>query len=243
MVIPSPLGTPGTYFATGSPRRSLPSWASSKINAAVIVLVFEAIRKWVSARGGVVAPSVVVPEVTVNSPWGVRRTTTAPGTRSSLTAVSTVACSVAWSIGLSAGEPAVDAGGAVAPAAVDAVEVDEVGLDDHPAIRRPAPTTKLAIRRYPSRRRDGDCPRDVRMSFLRSYLGLEFPGERRSRRPGPRSTLPSSHTGANLVPVSKENRRDRSDRRAGCPTRRPDAPFVLSLGPSPSPHGRPSPSS
>ena len=31
------------------------------ITAAVIVLVFEAIRKWVSARGGIVAPSVVVP--------------------------------------------------------------------------------------------------------------------------------------------------------------------------------------
>ena len=30
------------------------------ITAAVIVFVFEAIRKWVSARGGIVAPSVVV---------------------------------------------------------------------------------------------------------------------------------------------------------------------------------------
>jgi hypothetical protein len=32
------------------------------ITAAVIVLVFEAIRKWVSAWGGIVAPRSVVPE-------------------------------------------------------------------------------------------------------------------------------------------------------------------------------------
>ena len=36
---------------------SLPSCASCRITAAVIVLVFEAIRKWVSARGGFVVPS------------------------------------------------------------------------------------------------------------------------------------------------------------------------------------------
>ena len=52
MVMLSPLGTPGTYFDTGSSRLSLPSWASCRITAAVIVLVFEAIRKWVSAPGG-----------------------------------------------------------------------------------------------------------------------------------------------------------------------------------------------
>jgi len=45
MVILSPLGTPGTYFETGSSKLSLPSRASSTIIAAVIVLVFEAIRK------------------------------------------------------------------------------------------------------------------------------------------------------------------------------------------------------
>jgi hypothetical protein len=61
MVMLSPLGTPGTYFETGSSRLSLPSWASSTITAAVIVLVFEAIRKWVSALGGLLAPSNVVP--------------------------------------------------------------------------------------------------------------------------------------------------------------------------------------
>ena len=61
MVMLSPLGTPGTYFEIGSPRLSLPSWASCRITAAVIVLVFEAIRKWVSARGEAVAPSIVVP--------------------------------------------------------------------------------------------------------------------------------------------------------------------------------------
>src|SRR5205809_4770382 len=76
----SPLGTLGTYFETGSSRLSLPSWASSTITAAVIDLVLEAILKWVSARGGLIVPSRVVPWVTVNSPWGVRRSTTAPGT-------------------------------------------------------------------------------------------------------------------------------------------------------------------
>jgi hypothetical protein len=40
------------------------------------------------------------------------------------------------SIGLSVGEPAVDLGGGVAPAPVDAVEVAEVGADQGPALRR-----------------------------------------------------------------------------------------------------------
>ena len=40
---------------------SLPSWASSTISAAVMVLEFEAIRKWVFASGGVCVPSSVVP--------------------------------------------------------------------------------------------------------------------------------------------------------------------------------------
>src|SRR5205823_7977430 len=111
MVILSLLGTPGTYFETGSSSLSLPSWASSTITAAVIVLVFEAIRKWVSARGGVAAPSTVVPQVTVNSPWGVRRRTTAPGTRSSPAVFPTVAWSAARLIGLSAGDPAAERGG------------------------------------------------------------------------------------------------------------------------------------
>ena len=68
MVMLSPLGTPGTYFDTGSLRRSLPSWASCRITAAVIVLVFEAILKWVSARGGFVVFSWVVPLTAVKSP-------------------------------------------------------------------------------------------------------------------------------------------------------------------------------
>src|SRR5438046_4004840 len=93
--------------------------------AAVIVFVFEAILKWVSARGGLVAPSNVVPWVTVNSPWGVRKRTTAPGIRSSWAVVSTMVCSAAWSIGLSA---------------------DELGRE-HPAIRRATPTSKLASAR------------------------------------------------------------------------------------------------
>ena len=45
MVMLSPLGTPATYFDTGSSRLSLPSWASCMITAAVIVLVLEAARK------------------------------------------------------------------------------------------------------------------------------------------------------------------------------------------------------
>src|SRR5258707_717677 len=94
-------------------------------NPAVIDLVLEAILKWVSARGGLIVPSRVVPWVTVNSPWGVRRSTTAPGTRSSLAVVSTMVCSAAWSIGLSA---------------------DELGRE-HPAIRRATPSSKLASAR------------------------------------------------------------------------------------------------
>src|SRR5881396_4320927 len=94
--------------------------------AAVIVFVFEAILKWVSARGGLIAPSNVVPWVTVNSPWGVRKRTTAPGIRSPLAVVSTMVCSAAWSIGLSADEPAVEPG------------------REHAAIRRATPTSKLA---------------------------------------------------------------------------------------------------
>ena len=48
----SPSGMPVTYLAIGSSSRSFPSWASCRITAAVIVLVFDAIRKWVSPRGG-----------------------------------------------------------------------------------------------------------------------------------------------------------------------------------------------
>ena len=67
-------------------------------------------------------------------------------------AVSTMACSAVWSIGLRA----------------DAVCVDGVATIEHPAIRRAAPTRKLAIWRCPRRRRDSDCPMNVRTSFLRS---------------------------------------------------------------------------
>src|SRR6266436_5399524 len=117
----SPLGTPGTYFETGSSRLSLPSWASCTITAAVIDFVFEAIRKWVSTRGGVVVPSWVVPELAVKSPWGVRRRTTAPGTRSSRAVVSTRVCRAAGSIGLSADEPAEEPGCGVPLALGDVV--------------------------------------------------------------------------------------------------------------------------
>src|SRR5947208_14661677 len=72
------------------------------ITAAVMVLVLDAIRKYVSARGGFLVFSWVVPVAAVNSPWGVRKRTTAPGIRSSLAVVSTKVCSAALSIGLSA---------------------------------------------------------------------------------------------------------------------------------------------
>jgi len=45
MVMWAPLGTPGTYFDTGSSRLSLLSWASCMMSAAVIVLVLEAALK------------------------------------------------------------------------------------------------------------------------------------------------------------------------------------------------------
>ena len=45
-----------------------------------MVLVFEAMRKWVSAAGGVCVPNSVVPTVAVNLPCGVRISTNAPGT-------------------------------------------------------------------------------------------------------------------------------------------------------------------
>src|SRR6266480_3004174 len=96
------------------------------ITAAVMVLVLEAIRKWVSARGGFLVFSWVVPLAAVKSPWGVRKRTTAPGIRSSLAVLSTMVCSAAWSIGLSADEPAVEPG------------------REHAAIRRATPTSKLA---------------------------------------------------------------------------------------------------
>ena len=56
-----PFGTPATYFEIRSPSRSLPSWASCRTTAEVIVLVIEAIRKWVYARGRIREPSRVVP--------------------------------------------------------------------------------------------------------------------------------------------------------------------------------------
>ena len=61
MVIWSPFGTPATYFDTGSLSRSLPSCASCRITADVIVLVIEAIRKWVYGWGRIWEPNRVVP--------------------------------------------------------------------------------------------------------------------------------------------------------------------------------------
>jgi hypothetical protein len=56
----------------------------------------------------------------------VRKRTTAPGTKSFLAVVSTMVCSAAWSIGLSADEPAVEPG------------------REHAAITRATPASKLA---------------------------------------------------------------------------------------------------
>src|SRR5687767_11910633 len=126
------------------------------MSAAVMVLVFEAIRKWVSARGGVVVPSWVVPELTVKSPWGVRRSTMAPGTSASWANVDTVACRALRSIGLSADVLAMESGSAVARTPGNAVGaaavcIARVGTVEHPAIRRAVPTTKLAAWLWPAR--------------------------------------------------------------------------------------------
>ncbi|MEO6835403.1 MAG: hypothetical protein ABI231_05785 [Candidatus Tumulicola sp.] len=61
-----------------------------------------------SAVGGVVVPSCVVPYVTVKLPWGVRKTTTAPGMSSLRAVVSSRLCNAAWLIGFNP-EPAVGA--------------------------------------------------------------------------------------------------------------------------------------
>ena len=124
-----------------------------------------------SARGGILAPSKVLPEVTVNSPWGVRNRTTAPGIRSSLAVVSTTVCSAARSICLSPGELAVEPGTGVAlvpddVVGVDAVCVDGLGFVEHAAVRRATAIRKLATWTCPRRRRDRDRPRNVPTSFL-----------------------------------------------------------------------------
>ncbi len=56
-----------------------------------MVLVLEAIRKWVAAVGGVWVPSSVVPVAAVTVPCGIRSSTIAPGTPSSAAAASTAA--------------------------------------------------------------------------------------------------------------------------------------------------------
>src|SRR4051812_2021497 len=112
----SPSGTRGTYFETGSSSFSLPSCASSTITAAVIVLVMEAIRKWVPAPGGVCVPTAVVPATAVMVPCGVCSSIMTPGTSASRTIPSASACNPAGSIRLSPAGP--EAGGAVAAGAV-----------------------------------------------------------------------------------------------------------------------------
>src|SRR2546421_11736899 len=118
------------------------------ITAAVMVLVLDAIRKYVSARGGFLVFSWVVPVAAVKSPWGVRKRTTAPGIRSSLAVVSTIVCSAAWSIGLSADEPALEPG------------------RSHAAIRRTTPTSKRAPARM------GDSNVILPMITVAGYLKI-----------------------------------------------------------------------
>src|SRR6476620_7740329 len=120
----SPSGTPETYFDTGSLSASLPSWASCRTTAEVIVLVFEAIRKWVSASGGLCTPSSVVPDATVKSPCGVLSITTAPGISCSLMELSTSACNALWSI-VFRPEP-----GAAVDVAADADDADDADAAD-----------------------------------------------------------------------------------------------------------------
>src|SRR6476619_7564880 len=98
MVMFWPLGTLGTYAETGSPKRSLPSCASSTISAAVMVLVFEATRKWEPPSGGLRVPNSVVPTAARKVTCGVRSTTIAPGTSSLAAADSTTAWNAAGSM-------------------------------------------------------------------------------------------------------------------------------------------------
>src|SRR6478735_3058822 len=119
----SPLGTSGTYADTGSLNFSLPSWASSTINAAVMVLVLDAMRKCVFASGGVCAPISVVPTATSKFPCGVRSTTTAPGTFSSFANPSTTARNASRSMVFNA-DPV---GTALAAVAVVGAEDDVAG--------------------------------------------------------------------------------------------------------------------
>ena len=99
MVMLSPLGTSGTYFDTGSSSRSLPSWASCRITADVIVLVTEAIRKWVSAVGRLLLAQLR--RAGGGRELALRRAQQhhgSPGTSSSVAVSSTRACRAAGSI-------------------------------------------------------------------------------------------------------------------------------------------------
>src|SRR6478609_11143848 len=156
MVMLSPLGTSGTYFDTGSSRPSLPSWASCRTTTAVIVLVFEAIRKWVFASGGLCTPSWVVPDAAVKSPCGVLSTTTAPGISCCLMVLSTRTCNAAPSMGLSPDDvdPVVGlsgVGGNVVEAGVDPVIGAEfatvVAVADGGSAAFPLPHAAVASRR------------------------------------------------------------------------------------------------
>ena len=90
---------------TGSLNFSLPSWASSTISAAVKVLVFEAIRKWVSAAGGDCRAEFGGADGrSIVSLRGAQDDHRA-GNVSSFAAASTTAWKAARSMGLSAEEP------------------------------------------------------------------------------------------------------------------------------------------
>ena len=76
----------------------------------------------------------------------------APGIKSSLAVLSSMACSADWSICLS---PEPGRGAALAPGDVEGVDagcVDGAGEDEQPAIRRATTPRKLAMWRDPCRR-------------------------------------------------------------------------------------------
>src|SRR5262249_34375196 len=95
--------------------------------------------------------------------------------RRSLTVLSTRDCSAAWSIGLSADEPAVEAGGGVAPvpgdaAGVDTVCVDGTGTVAHAAMRSATPDRTIATSRCLLRRGDRDGTMHVCMWVLHELV-------------------------------------------------------------------------
>ncbi|WP_241962264.1 hypothetical protein [Rhodococcus opacus] len=111
-----------------------------------MVLVFDAIRKWVCSSGGVCTPSSVVPTTAPKFPCGVRSCTTEPGTSSSSAAAFTAAWNAAGSMGFSADPAGAAAVVEAGNAPFDVCEV--VGSDavEQAAITTATPTASTAAR-------------------------------------------------------------------------------------------------